>query len=259
MTTAWTDRRSPRPLGRLLTPGPYLRWAARRTAAAGCLVEAARDARRLGRLPVVEGYAEAADRIRRRTGAEHARYVSRVSTVEMAISLEVAVLCRWLCERTRPGRILDLGSGLSSAVFRRHALESDDPVEVWSVDSDPGWLDRTRDFLAQEDLPTERVVGWDEFRRRTHEPFDLILHDLGHTGAGELRPRALPGVLDWVAPRGWIVVDDAHHHGYGREARRILRAQGFEAWSTRRFTRDRFNRYALLATRAGEHAGSARP
>src|SRR5690348_5146340 len=52
--------------------------------------------------------------------AEHRAYVREVSSPEYTISLGLAAFLLALCRSRRPGRILDLGSGFSSYLFRLH-------------------------------------------------------------------------------------------------------------------------------------------
>ena len=51
----------------------------------------------------------------------HEEFVSRVSSPDMAISLEAAAFLRALCEGLRPRRVLDLGSGFSFRSFFERA------------------------------------------------------------------------------------------------------------------------------------------
>ena len=112
--------------------------------------EGRRDERRLQRrfppLAGTEILAEATERLR----PVFDEYVTSVSVPMAALSLETSALATVLCEITRPHRILDLGSGFSSYVFRRYAATASPQAEVWSIDDSPHWLEKTRGFLASK-------------------------------------------------------------------------------------------------------------
>src|SRR5689334_15482328 len=82
---------------------------------------AKRDAGRLrGRFPFLEGYEASATAMRERLLPDYRTYTRNVSPDPIAISLELSVFLAVLCDRERPGAILDLGSGFSSFVFRSY-------------------------------------------------------------------------------------------------------------------------------------------
>jgi hypothetical protein len=64
----------------------------------------------------------------------------------MSVSVELAVFLDVLCRLIEPDRILDLGSGFSSFVLRRHLASRDVGVHsvIWSIDDSPEWLEQTR-------------------------------------------------------------------------------------------------------------------
>ncbi len=199
------------------------------------------------RLPELALYSVGADLERLALEPLYAEYIDRVSTEEMAISLELAQFLAWFCSCRSPRRILDLGSGFSSVVFREWVSRTDSEAVVWSVDDDEEWLALTRGFLTDHGLSSERVMSWEAFRATGERGFDLVFHDLGHTDS--LRRDALPEILARTASGGWLVLDDVHHPGYERFVRRLLATLGLDAWSLRAYTRDRFGRYAQLVAR----------
>jgi hypothetical protein len=131
-------------------------------------------------------------------------YVTRVSTPDMAISLELAGLLLFLAETVRPARILDLGSGFSSFVLRQVRGAS-----VLSVDDDANWLNRTSEYLREKNCENLNLALWSDLVQLSPEPFDLIFHDLALV---EQRRATLSQVLEWS--KGWIVLDDGHKAGY---------------------------------------------
>lgn len=175
--------------------------------------------------------------------ASYSQYLSSVSTDEMAISLELAAVLDLCCDATHPQRILDLGSGYSSFLFRSRTTRGEPTPYILSVDDSSVWLDKTRRFLAEQGLPTDELCTWDELTHRNVPPFDLILHDLGSI---ELRTTTLRRVLSLGGPECLFFLDDVHVPSYHLYARALLRETGHAGGSLRRFTRDRFGRYSLL-------------
>lgn len=210
-----------------------------------------RDARRIRRaFPQLLCNPAIAEVSRRELEPYYSEYVTTVSNPVMAISLELAVFLDAACAALTPRRLLDLGSGFSSFVLQRYAVQAGATVEVQSVDHDTEWLATTRRFLEVRGLRISGMSSWSEFRSRKHAPFDLILHDLGGPGHDHIKYRlsVLPDVLDLLAPGGVLVLDDAHLRALGPAARRLLDARGWRYWSLREFVQDGFGRWALLAT-----------
>jgi predicted O-methyltransferase YrrM len=170
-------------------------------------------------------------------------YIASFSSDVMAVSLETATWLLVACRVIQPRRIADLGSGFSSFVLRHHARSSG--AEVWSVDSDPAWLEVSRRFLAERSMPSDRLLVWEEFLvRRPTGGFDLILHDLGLTET--MRGEVLPQVLDLSSPQGLVVLDDIHKQPYATRVEAELERRSCAHLSLRSYTRDRFGRFALL-------------
>ena len=101
-------------------------------------------------------------------------YVTSVSTADMAVSLPIASLCLALCRIEHPKRILDLGSGFSSFIFRMHATELGG-CEVYSADDSAEWLHKTRDYLITKQMPATNLYEWP--LPKDTDKFDFIFHD----------------------------------------------------------------------------------
>ena len=170
-------------------------------------------------------------------------YVSTVSTPRMAISLELATFLLALCKMTRPQRLLDLGSGFSSYVFRRYQSSSGHAVEVCSVDRSERWLDQTRLFLSAQGLQTANMETWEAFSTRSAAPYDIIFYDLGK-GRHEFLPAALP----FRNRSGLFVLDDFQILRYRKAVRRSLRGKPYVLFSLSSYTRDRYLRFSALVT-----------
>jgi len=170
-------------------------------------------------------------------------YVSTVSTPRMAISLELATFLLALCKMTRPRRLLDLGSGFSSFVFRLYQASCQDAVEVWSVDRSQRWLEQTRLFLSAQGLQTASMETWEAFSTRSAAPYDIVFYDLG-----KRRHEFLPVALSFRSRSGLFVLDDFQILRYRKAVRRSLRGKPYALFSLSSYTRDRYLRFSALVT-----------
>lgn len=235
----------------LLRIGPYLYAAAHSYNALWELAGArrarriaARDAERLRQLfPFLDSYAEVSEPVAQRIALSYADYTSNVSPDPIAIALPLATFLGVICEQLRPRRILDLGSGFSSYVFRSYAqAQTDSAPAIWSVDQSRAWLDKTCAFLQRHGVDSPHLATWDEFTAAAPPPFDLVLQDFATLVD---RERMLDRVVDHCAPGGLIVIDDMHVPGYRRGTLRALDRRGLTYFSLRLFTKKRL-RYAYL-------------
>ncbi len=166
-------------------------------------------------------------------------YVTKVSTPEMAMSLQTAALLLALCRSESIASALDLGSGFSSYVLRRWAVEAN--CSVLSLDDDPAWLTRTEEFLEKQSLP---VAGLDLWPNIGSDQFELVVHDLAK---GAEREGAMPVALR--ASARLTLFDDAQHRGHRRTMVDTCAQEGVELYSLRALTLDDICRYAMLAIR----------
>lgn len=208
-----------------------------------------RDAKRLCRLfPTLRDYKVLRREHEERLKAAYGSYVKQISTEDMAASLKASSFLYILASITHPSRILDLGSGFSSFVFRLYSKECNHGVEVFSVDDNEEWLVKTRSFLHSQGIEGMNLFHWQEFRQGNHVGFDLIFHDLGSM---ELRAETLPEVLSLCRLDGLIVLDDMHSEYYRPLALKTVRKTGFHLCSVRKYTLDKFGRFSEIATRLG--------
>ena len=216
---------------------PYWNWEGRR------------DARRLqGRLPELarkELLTEAAGRLR----PAFDEYVTVFSVAGAAVSLETSALATVLCEIIRPRRVLDLGSGFSSYVFRRYAAAARPEAEVWSIDDSSFWLEKTREFLDSRGLSAENLLLWDSFSSQDNGAFDLILVDIGDF---EFRSANIDKALALGSPSAVVILDDMHKPWYRASVAKALQRsrrdsdRRYEFYSARSMTKDQFGRYAAV-------------
>ncbi|MBD3318954.1 hypothetical protein GF342_03515 [Candidatus Woesearchaeota archaeon] len=136
---------------------------------------------------------------------EYHDYITRVSQPHMAISLEAAQFLHLWCQVYKPQRIVDLGSGFSSYVFRHYQQKSKNRVTVVSVDDNQEWLKRTKNFLQQHYLSTEHLILYDKFLAKPKQ-FDLWFYDLGSIST---RIKEMPKILQWSRD-AFLIMDDAH-------------------------------------------------
>ena len=193
-----------------------------------------------------EKYRRSSEDYRRRIEPFYREYVEIVSSEIMASSPELSVFLLFLCDLIQPERILDLGSGFSSFLFRFHALTAGKKPIIWSVDDSEEWLARTADFLASHNLPNDHLMTWDAFSENQKACFDFIFYDLGPF---PFRMACLQPMLEGMtADHGVIVLDDMHAAEYGLFVRRALKGTRFHPYDAGCYTRDHFNRFSLLLT-----------
>ncbi len=164
----------------------------------------------------------------------------------MAASFQTSSFLYTVSSIKRPSRILDLGSGFSSLVFRLYCKEADHTVEIFSVDDSKDWLEKTRSFFLNYEMGPDNLLHWQDFCKLNEVGFDLIFHDLGSM---ELRAETLPHVLTLLDHDGLIILDDMHSEYYRPIAVKTLKEAGFYRYSVRKFTLDKFGRFSEVATR----------
>lgn len=172
-------------------------------------------------------------------------YILKVSDEIMAISLELSVFCILMCDMIRPKKILDLGSGFSSYVFRSlpSVLSKYYKPTVWSVDDSIEWVNKTSTFLAQHGIPSDNLMTWDAFVQQNLGDFDFILYDLG---GFEFRKEKVRQIIKLCDENGMIIFDDMHSAEYGRYLNKILKENNCTCFDLRYYTKDKFGRYSQL-------------
>lgn len=174
------------------------------------------------------------------------QYIGEVSPANMAASLELCSFLLAVCRAKRFTRLLDLGSGLSSFVFRCYADENPG-VTVFSVDDDEAWLAKTIGFLKKKSLNTTNVMTLRHFRSLNEAGFDCILHDMNFV---EVRINQVSEVLAIVNPGGLVVFDDVHKPDYRAGLLSKLAPEKGSVFSLKPVTEDQFGRYSMGYLRA---------
>lgn len=186
------------------------------------------------------------DDCRQRLLPFYEEYIRTVSNEIMAVSLELSTFLLFFCDYRKPRRILDLGSGFSSFVFRLHMSEANPKPEVWSVDDSAEWLDKTRAFLAERRVPADNLTTWDDWTDRPGGGFDLVLYDMGEF---DFRKQSFERVLGLVHENGNAILDDMHAADYGLYVRQVMNDRKLAYFNLRHYTHDKYGRYSILVHR----------
>lgn len=149
-------------------------------------------------------------------------YIESVSTKEMAASYEVLQFVAEHCISNDPARILDLGSGISSAVLSS-LLETSGSITT--CDDDRDWLRNTVEFMQEHDLEGHEMVYWDEFKTEPQEGYDFIFYDLGRI---PVRLANMEYVFGLVNEGGCIFVDDTHKTQVRELCHSLVEKYGYE-------------------------------
>jgi len=124
--------------------------------------------------------------------------------------------------RYQPTKVLETGSGLTSALLRKFYHGG----EVHTVESDPYWLAKTFKICTRMAVACTNFFHWHPFKNDTEKygTYDYIIHDMGDM---ETRKKTLNEVLMFAAPTCVILLDNFGVSGYKAYANRIVRQQGF--------------------------------
>lgn len=196
----------------------------------------------VARFPFLRQSEAKRDRIRESLKEDYDYYVTQVSIPDMAVSLELAVLLQLLCESLAPKRILDLGSGFSSYVFRKYASVAQG-CEILSVDDDAEWLEASRNYLKLKGVDASNCITWKEFQETPTDKFDLILHDLGKV---PFRQKAFDEVVARLDKNGIILLDDVHKLDYAKYLVNRVESLPWQLYSAKKYTYDQYRRYSAI-------------
>lgn len=169
-------------------------------------------------------------------------YTQNVSPDSMTLSLEAAAVVCALAEARGITNILDLGSGFSSAAFRR-AIKN---VDIASVDTSEDWLEKTRSFLETHGMDHVGTLRtWKEQQRVPHR-YQLLVHDAGDI---DFRTQVLPRVWQMTRPGSYVAFDDMHVEGYVNAVRKLLHRRWIQRFNVGQLSRDSFGRHMWLIRR----------
>ncbi|MFZ1808153.1 MAG: methyltransferase domain-containing protein [Cyclobacteriaceae bacterium] len=169
-------------------------------------------------------------------------YIESVSRADMAASVELAAFMFSICKINQFTKVLDMGSGLSSFVFRLYAKETSG-VRVFSVDDDVEWLDKTKDFLRHYELDIDNIFTLDHFLKSDETKFDCILHDLNFA---EVRINYIEQLMSMVKSGGLVVFDDVHKPDYLFALLKKLNGIRCTIFNLKPVTLDSYGRFSLV-------------
>lgn len=170
-------------------------------------------------------------------------YVKEVSRADMAASLQCMSFLESMCRAGSYKKLLDFGSGFSSYVFRDYA-KKDPSIKVWSVDDDPQWIEKTREYLRCHQLSDNNLTLLEKFVIAPERDFDLVLLDLNFV---EVRKNYIKLAVECCKPGGMVVFDDVHKPEFMFEVLQQTRDLPVKLYNLKDLTFDQFGRYALLA------------
>lgn len=173
----------------------------------------------------------------------YAYYKKNISPGGSAVSLKLARLLYLAAQAKEARNILDLGSGFSSYVFRLYRSENPGPGEVWSVDSDPGWLGKTGEYLASCGLADDNLFTWEQYAQKDEKPiFDVILVDIRPVAR---RVEYFEHFLTHLSPHGVLIYDDYHKLHLSRPLDSKIKGLNLIAYNLREITLDDLGRFCL--------------
>ncbi|MGK7390872.1 MAG: hypothetical protein ACNS60_10985 [Candidatus Cyclobacteriaceae bacterium M2_1C_046] len=173
----------------------------------------------------------------------YTNYTSSISSKEMAVSLETCACLYTFCHVFNVKKILEMGSGLSSYVFRTYQKEVPD-VEVYSIDDNEEWLSKTHEFLSSHSLSTDKIFTLQQFLLQKDNSFDLVFHDLNFV---EERIKHVDFVIDRSATSSFMIFDDVHKPNYYSALAEKLKQHKLPFFSLKRYTHDQFDRFSIVA------------
>lgn len=168
-------------------------------------------------------------------------YVTNVSTRDMAASLPVLHMIQEYCQDGI--NILDLGSGISSVALSI-ATDNFEHTNIVTCDDDVNWLQKTRQYIENNNLKTHEMVLWSEFKLKNEHNYDLIFYDLGRIPT---RLANMKYVFELLAKGGILIVDDVHKLSVRTEVERLLPL--FNYTTIKQTEKDEFGRFALVLKR----------
>lgn len=175
--------------------------------------------------------------------AAYDKYVKTISVDYMAVSLECCVFLMVLCDVIKPKTMLDLGSGISSYIFRHFKNKYSEDSCVWSIDADNEWLKKSKTFVEEYGLNIDNFKSWDDIKDDTTK-FDLVFFDIDYT---KNRINYVSPVLNsFVDSDSFIVFDDMHKGILVRAINNGLSVYDYKNVDIKKYTFDKYKRFDSL-------------
>lgn len=192
-------------------------------------------------LPAMAGYAGHRAELEAQFEHEHQHYITEVSAINWAVSLETACVLYYLCQQMQPAVVVDVGSGFSSYVLRTFRADERPHMTVYSVDDNADWLQTTRRYLSEHGLADDHVIAWEEFRELDDLKADLIFYDFA---TPKVRIPEMPQLLRYTHSNSVLVLDDLHKTNMSTATRELIAQYGLKYHDLREITRDKIGRFA---------------
>lgn len=173
---------------------------------------------------------------------EYNHYITEISSRPMAASLPCCLYLMSLYDELRPKRILELGSGFTSYCLRLFKKENNLDTEIYSIDTNAGWLKKSEDYCADRGLDSNNFQTWDVFQK-SKKKFNLIFVDID---SGPRRHLYFDPVFTKFSEIGaFVYLDDLHKPPVYRNLDSMLKTVNHKRHNIRKLTQDR-KRYSTL-------------
>jgi hypothetical protein len=154
-------------------------------------------------------------------------YIKNYGDPKWTMSWPLATYIDRIIHQTKPKRVLDLGSGFSSYLFRVNNLDT------VSADKDPKWLRKTKKFLKSKHLNQEGLTS----NPYPEGEFDIVLLDYAMEDRVKL--------FEYCREHGKVIfLDDMHYKDYREEAAKFFKEDLIFDLSEE--TTDAYGRYAWM-------------
>lgn len=178
---------------------------------------------------------------------DHKFYTDNISV--NAASIECCSYLISLYATTKPKRILDLGSGISSYCVRLYKKLNNLVTEIYSVDTQTAWLQKSRIYCHNREVDTDNFVTWDNFKNHT-EPFDLIFVDIDMSPERKLYFEPVFNQLS--KPGTMVMLDDMHKSAIGYPFDKLMKIRTDREINIKKQTIDELGRYSRLIKVGGK-------
>lgn len=181
---------------------------------------------------------------------EYIRYVTTISSPDMATSFEQCSLLVYFLRNFEIKSILDTGSGISSYFIRRELKNKN--FNVTTFETNEMWLQKTKNYLNENNLNSENIFYWNDVKNNyILSGYDFIYHDLGCI---EERIEYLPNIVSRLSETGKIMLDDLHFNvkpscNLREVVYNFFRADNWEEQDIKNESIDSYGRYATIFKR----------
>lgn len=138
---------------------------------------------------------------------EYKYYIDKISSREMAASLECCLYLMSLYDALKPSNILELGSGFTSYCLRLYKKVNKLSTDIHSIDTNEGWLKKSVEYCDERKLDSSNFETWEYIKNKDYK-FDLIFVDID---SGPRRHLYFEPVFNkFSKPGTFVYLDDLH-------------------------------------------------